>query len=333
MKISVIIPIYNKEKYMSELFADLQNQIFTGYECILVNDGSTDNSGVICDRISEADNRFKVFHIENGGVSAARNFGLDNAKGEYITFIDADDRLYPQYLENLYKCITENNADFVISGLEKYWTDSDRKEFIKYPYSGIKTKKEILSDFAQVQQNNGIFGYSVGKIFKKDLATGIEFDTRIKLAEDFDFYLKIYRKVNTFYFDDKCYYRYLQVTDGSTSIINDDKIDYLSQLKIRLRYKQFLMDEAVYSGDNRKIIDETISNYVYFVLFHSSLQRLYNNYSELKKVIGDERLIISNKMFFQRWIITLYENNNKVLIKYSLAIYRLLAKIARKHRK
>lgn len=333
MKISVIIPVYNKARYLNNLLSDLLKQTFTGYECILIDDGSNDDSGQLCDNISKIDNRFRTFHLINCGVSNARNYGICQSEGDYITFVDADDRLYPQYLENLYKCITENNVEFVISGLEKYWTDSDRKEFIKYPYNGIKTKKEILSDFAQVQQNNGIFGYSVGKIFKKDLATGIEFDTSVKLAEDFDFYLKIYKRVNTFYFDDKCYYRYLQVTDGSTSIINDDKIDYLSQLKIRLRYRQFLMDEAVYSGDNRQIIDETISNYVYFVLFHSSLQRLYNNYSELKKVIGDERLIISNKSFFQRWIITLYENNNKLLIKYSLATYRLLAKIARKLRK
>lgn len=331
--VSVIIPIYNKKKYLSDLFTDLQNQIFMEYECILIDDGSTDGSAEICDDICNKDSRFTVLHIKNGGVSNARNTGMSMAKGKYITFIDADDRLYPAYLDNLYKCIIDNDADFVISGLEKYWTDTDKKEYVKYLYNGLKEKSDILSDFAQIQRDTGIFGYCIAKIFKREFIYGIRFDTSIKLAEDFDFYLKVYRKVNSFYFDNKCYYRYLQIADSSTSIIADDKIDYLSQLKIRLRYRQFLIDEGAYSGENRRIIDETISNYVYFVLFHSPIQDMNNNYSELKKLIGNEKLVLDNKTVFQKLILNLFKNNNISFIKIVMMMYRTLVKTVRKFRK
>ena len=91
--ITIIIPIYNKIHYVKNILTDVQNQSFTGFECILVDDGSTDGSEVICDQFVEADRRFRVLHIPNGGVSHARNTGIDQAQGTYITFLDADDRI------------------------------------------------------------------------------------------------------------------------------------------------------------------------------------------------------------------------------------------------
>ena len=90
-KISIIIPIYKVEKYIRECLDSILNQTFTDWEALLIDDGSPDNSGVICDEYAAKDNRFKVFHKENGGVSSARNLGLEKATGEWVTFIDADD--------------------------------------------------------------------------------------------------------------------------------------------------------------------------------------------------------------------------------------------------
>src|SRR5690606_22590995 len=98
-KVSVIIPVYNTENYLRECLDSILAQTFTDFEVLLINDGSTDSSGKICDEYAEKDSRIKVFHKENGGVSSARNLGLDNAKGEWICFVDSDDEILQDALQ------------------------------------------------------------------------------------------------------------------------------------------------------------------------------------------------------------------------------------------
>lgn len=123
-KITIIMPVFNKEKYIRETIESVLNQTLNEFEFIIIDDGSTDKSGIISDVYARKDERIRVIHIPNGGVSNARNIGLDMAEGEYITFIDADDRVTEGYLENLYDCITNSKADMVISGYKKVWEDS-----------------------------------------------------------------------------------------------------------------------------------------------------------------------------------------------------------------
>ena len=99
---SIIIPVYNSEKALRRCLDSILAQTMTDYECLLIDDGSTDSSGRICDEYAAKDERFRVFHKENGGVSSARNVGLDNAKGEWITFVDSDDSVEESFLESLY---------------------------------------------------------------------------------------------------------------------------------------------------------------------------------------------------------------------------------------
>ena len=113
-KISVIVPVYNVEKYLHRCVDSILAQTFTDFELLLINDGSKDSSGVICDEYAAKDSRVLVFHKENGGVSSARNMGLDNAKGEWISFVDSDDWVEKEYLETLYQ---DGEFDFVTC----YW--------------------------------------------------------------------------------------------------------------------------------------------------------------------------------------------------------------------
>ena len=115
--VSVIVPVYNTEKYLEECIQSVLNQSFTDFELLLIDDGSTDQSGLICDKYAKKDNRIRVFHKINGGVSSARNLGLDNAKGEWITFVDSDDCLKPDYLMNLYACVNAK-VDLIIAYAE-----------------------------------------------------------------------------------------------------------------------------------------------------------------------------------------------------------------------
>lgn len=114
MKVSVIIPVYNKEKYVEACLESLSKQDFDSFEIVVVDDGSTDRSGEICDCMAHTDERIRVFHTANSGVTAARRRGVDEAKGEYVMFVDADDLLLPHAMRTLYEAIERMKADEVV---------------------------------------------------------------------------------------------------------------------------------------------------------------------------------------------------------------------------
>lgn len=130
--ISVIIPVYNAEKYLEQCLNSIKNQTYKNFEVIIVNDGSKDNTDSICKKFAQSDSRFRYFSKENGGVSSARNFGLDNANGHYITFIDGDDWVEHNHLEILIKSITENNSDIAICSYKEFDNNIDTYYTIVY---------------------------------------------------------------------------------------------------------------------------------------------------------------------------------------------------------
>lgn len=326
--ISIIMPVYNKEKYLQTILNQLMNQSFNNYECLLIDDGSTDNSGLICDEFSNHDNRFKAFHKANGGVSNARNIGLDNVIGKYITFVDADDEIHDDFLLNLYNCIESTGAEIVVGSYIKFWDYKKDKQIVKYPNSNKVFKFEnVLDTFVGIQKNTGIFGCCCSKIFKKSLINDIRFDSQLRLAEDFDFYLKIYDKIDLIYFDDKSYYYYRQEADNSSGLVNDYSIDYLSQLKINLRYKKFLIKYDTYQSNNKLIIDETINNYFFFSLFYCSINELNNRVNELYEIKENENINLHGKGFKQKILIGLFNRKQVLFIKLILMIYRKTRRI------
>ena len=133
--ISIIIPVYNSEKYLIECLDSVLLQTYKNFEALLINDGSTDNSGEICDNFAVKDSRFKVFHKKNGGVSSARNFGIKEAKGEWICFVDSDDFVSDLFLANIF-----NNdlyfIDFIFTNAYFY---NSKLNSIKY--KSMKNKK------------------------------------------------------------------------------------------------------------------------------------------------------------------------------------------------
>ena len=110
--VSVIVPVYKVERYLPRCVESILGKTYTNFELILVDDGTPDRSGVICDRYAEKDSRIKVIHKENGGVSSARNAGIDAAQGEWITFVDSDDWVAENYIEAMIIPVVEKNVDF-----------------------------------------------------------------------------------------------------------------------------------------------------------------------------------------------------------------------------
>lgn len=127
--ISIIVPTYNTNKYLPECIDSILAQTYTDFEVLLVDDGSTDGSGVICYEYAQRDNRVRVFHKENAGVSSARNVGLENARGEWVCFVDSDDTIEKNYLEVLLKAVVENGSDSSMGGIR---------------YAGIEQTVEVV---------------------------------------------------------------------------------------------------------------------------------------------------------------------------------------------
>ncbi|MBR1676339.1 MAG: glycosyltransferase family 2 protein [Clostridia bacterium] len=331
VKVSVIIPVYNKKRYLDALFQCLSEQSFKDYECLIIDDGSTDGSGEICDKYAQKDDRLKVFHMANGGVSHARNIGLDNSSGEYITFIDSDDTFHKDYLLNLHNCITDSNADMVISGAKKVWNDN-REELIQSGYFGLKSIDEIMPEFAKIQNSTGIYGFCVSKILAKNIIGDTRFNEQIKLAEDLDFYLSIYPKISTVFFDDKCYYYYLQEADNSSAyIVRDDyKIDYLTQLNINIKYKNFLIEKNSYNGKNREIVDSIIMNYIFFSLFYVKMDSFSSVFEYVQKIANDNQIELNGTNWKQKFFFNCLKTNCKFLPKLYLKSYRTVRALKRR---
>lgn len=141
--ISVIIPVHNTEQYISCCLESVLSQSFTNIELILVDDGSKDGSGTICDEYAKKDHRIRVFHKENGGVSSARNLGLDNVRGEWVYFVDSDDELLPGSLQTLVDGITED-VDIVGGGYERFGSNGELLEAVDERVTTTLSKEETL---------------------------------------------------------------------------------------------------------------------------------------------------------------------------------------------
>lgn len=328
-KVSIIVPVFNKKKYLNGVLESIRQQEFNDFECILVDDGSIDGSQNICDVFSKKDTRFITVHMSNAGVSNARNTGLKRARGKYITFIDADDSIDINYLKKLVDDIENTGADLVITGMKKYWEDTNNVEYLKTPINGLYAFKEILPQFAEIQLKTGIFGFCCGKIFKKEIVNNIFFDASISLAEDFDFYLKIYPKVKKVYFDAECFYGYLQESSNN-SVKSDNQIDYLTQLKINLRYREFLKYMNSYSNDNQNIIDSRVNDYIYFVILYSNRKNIKNNVTELYKLINNDDIITNSNLSLKSIILWLIKFKRVSSIKFVLCIYDFLRQFRRR---
>ena len=324
--VSVVIPVYNKKKYLQNVFDCLLKQTFDAFECIIVDDGSTDGSGDLCDKLSFEDKRFRVFHIPNGGVSHARNYALSKANGEYITFIDADDSVPENYLECLYKAIAESKADMAICSVTKVWK-SGKQEKVELLPNGVYEKKDLLPGFAAFQKKTGVYGYCCGKFFSKKLVAGKRFDESICLAEDFDFYLKIYPEIHSICFTNETTYLYRQESENSSFTVADNAIDYRAQLTVNVHYKHYLEHENAFSGDNRAIVSQLLSNYVYFTLFYCDIEKLHQIYSDLQTVYEEEQFDLHGRNTFEKWILQLFFHHKLLLIKFSLKLYRFARKV------
>ena len=197
-KISVIVPVYNVEQYLCRCVDSILAQTFPDFELLLIDDGSKDRSGEICDEYAGKDERVRAFHKENGGVSSARNLGIDNAKGEWISFIDADDRILPEFLQSLIE--TADESDELIVGGNTYFGEEEGETV---PPENIVVKREHFKDYIFNDSEwtwQRIFYVVWGKLFRLNIIkeNKLKFDINMIRSEDTTFmliYMTIIRDV------------------------------------------------------------------------------------------------------------------------------------------
>lgn len=205
--VSVIVPVYNVEPYLAQCINSILSQSFEDFEVLLVDDGSKDKSGEICEKYVAGDSRIRVFHKENGGLSSARNFGLNRANGKYVMFIDSDD------------FFLENNA---FSRLVRY-ADERELDILRFDYTAVNDRGDILysgpmnskkhlcnrtlSSFEMVKEAVGGEWFACLYLIKKDILAGMKFDENRRFQEDIDFFARVFasRELRGGYFPTACY--------------------------------------------------------------------------------------------------------------------------------
>ena len=209
-KVSIIVPVYKVEKYIKRCLDSIINQTYKNLEIILVDDGSPDNCPQICDEYALKDIRIKVIHKDNGGLSDARNVGIDIASGEYIMFVDSDDYIEPQMIEVLYKALVDNSATISICNFKYITDDSDvvvDNEDLPI-HNGFITGKELLSDIC-FKNKYWYWVVAVCKLYKKDLFNNLRFPIG-KFHEDEFVFHKIILKCDKIACVASPMYNYLQ---------------------------------------------------------------------------------------------------------------------------
>jgi len=148
-QISIVVPVYNVEQYLEKCVNSIINQTYKNLEIILIDDGATDSSGKLCDELAKIDNRIKVYHKENGGLSDARNYGVERATGDYIGFVDSDDCIDSEMYEKLYEAIRKENVDVAECNLKIIYPDREEL-FTEQNYYNVCTKQEYLEEYLKI---------------------------------------------------------------------------------------------------------------------------------------------------------------------------------------
>ena len=252
--ISIIIPVYKVEKYLEKCIQSLINQTYENLQIILVDDGSPDNCGKICDEYAKKDHRIEVIHKSNGGLSDARNKGLEIAKGEYIGFIDSDDYIESDMYEVLYNLLKQYNAYVSICN---FYTVSQGKIAIKNAENGIKeyNRIEILKE---VLLDNNIQSYAWNKLYKKELFDEIKYPVG-KKYEDIGTTFYLLEKCNKVVVTGKPEYYYINRQDSIVNNVTETTItDYIELIMQRYDYiEENIKELSSYNKDYLKRILKT----------------------------------------------------------------------------
>ena len=292
-KISVIVPVYNVEAYLERCVESILQQTYTHFELILINDGSTDSSGQICDHLASQYENIKVYHIENAGVSNARNMGIQLATGSWVTFIDSDDFVTQDYLATLASAVEGVNVGFAIAPLHHIKngivTDLPSHSGKTELWSTEETMKELL-------MTTRTSFFPVAKLFKRDLLADEKFNTNYHLAEDALFLTELLLKTRcSCVFIDKPVYYYDHREGSATTSVNRHVFDTIEV------YQQIIAQVSqAFPNLKYELINRECWSYitVYDKIIFTSREEYQKEKAELRNWIVQHRREIWKDAYF-----------------------------------
>lgn len=263
VKVSIIVPVYNiPENILRKCVESTIHQTMKEIEIILVDDGSTNNSGLICDEYSSKDKRIRVIHKENGGLSAARNTGFENATGDWITFLDSDDWIDEHTCEDTYKLGVESNSDVVLFGTIQEF--EHYKNPFKYHYKDgqIFQGSQCKELQCEILNFTGNIATAWAKLFRRNFLVdnGLEHNAELRQgSEGIEFNIRVFEKVTRAYFTDRIYYHYI-FNPNSISAKHDEKNHYF----VIMCFEE--IQREIKDSSNRQMLERYLFNRFAYVI-------------------------------------------------------------------
>ncbi len=318
-KISVIVPVYKAEKYIRRCLDSIVAQTFTNWECILVDDGSPDNSGKICDEYAERDGRFRVIHQANAGVSAARQKGLENCIGEYVIHTDPDDWVEDAYLEKLYEKAKSTDADIVMCDFEKICKN---KIIISSQKHSSYKNSDLIKDILEA---NAISGVLWNKLIRRDSIknNNVKFLPQMNLSEDVFFICSLLLYGIKVVHVPMVLYHYDTVSNPNSFNKKIQKTHIISRMILINELSPKLTEQKYATALYKR---KAMVKYMIFAV-HCSEFDLVNTYSEINKQYINNHNLRSVTHNAVGYIIALYLKGHKTIANIFYCIYKVVHNI------
>lgn len=304
--ISVVIPVYNVEKYLSECLDSVVNQTYKNLQIIIVDDGSTDSSGKICDEYAEKDDRITVVHQSNAGAGAAKNTGLELIDGDYFSIIDSDDYIELDMYEKMVNSLEKYNSDIAQCLFRNVFVNDsfDRKYKIKGNYPKVLTSKKFLSELLYDWK----YAIFANKVFKTSLLKNIRFPVGRKIDDEF-FTYKLVCNAKKVVNIDNILYNYRM---RKTSVMNENDTDRLIYDRIDCFVERYDYIRRKYPSLNKKYLTKLYDSLLYYKTQVKNTEKLEKYISKIQKPKINKIDKINEIMRYKKLLDESYDQSNKI---------------------
>lgn len=292
--VSIIIPVYNGEKYIYKCINSIKRQTYTNIEIIIINDGSNDKTKEILEKLKEKDSRIKILNKDNEGVSKARNDGIKLSNGEYIIFVDADDYIENDMVEILLNDVKEKNVNIARCNYQYVKENGTIEKNVDILY---KLDQEYISGIELIDNiiNRKTNAFSVLLIIKKELIQKNSFNFKLSLMEDVAFYTQLCVNEERIYIEKKCLYNVFLSSDSATRS-NKNYLKKIEAIKIfNKEYRNILKENNLYSEERIKRVNKSNFIFIMDILLKMNETKVNRNeiINDYKRIFEDNKQIIN----------------------------------------
>lgn len=333
-RISIIVPVYNVQDLLPRCVKSLVNQTFKDIEILLIDDGSEDNSGNLCDVFSKSDDRISVYHKKNGGLSDARNYGMNHAKGQFYLFIDSDDVIHKDFCKKLIELQEKYNSEITSTEIALFYDSNEIETFNKKVFIGKESVfygTDILKEYYIPHDSRRIYHGLCMKMYKKELFSDLQFE-RGRLHEDLFITYKLLDKCNIFAYIDLPYYYYYQSNSNSITKNYKEK-NLLDEYDALINMEKYFSKEEY--RDVKKYLYTFIVYHLHYLLYQSYNLKSTRVIKNKKKVIKKDIIAYIKKTNLiprKKYLYLLLEVNIFYFARFLLKIVHVIKNVKQIHK-